>query len=179
MRMAKKKIRDMQPKREELIRTFWYPENAGTDATNGFKVMCSYMNPASLGEIEQQARTRIKQAGKILEDMAPKDARTLMLSEVLLQAIVKIEGMTYDKLRKLVPISADQVKEAGGPDAAVDMDPERGVDGRDNVLFLLEQCNRFSDWMAQVSGDIGRFQDSDWEVRSKNSVTGAESTSER
>lgn len=175
--MKKNLLRDMYPDEADLIRTFWYPETPDTNDSNGFKVTLAYVNQSKLSEYGQEALTRIKQDGKVIESLPGAEQRRLVTLQLIILGVKKIEGMTYGKLRRLVPLSAEKVKALGGIDAPVDMDCERSKDAADNVAYLLEINPTFAEWVQRVISDVSRFQDSDWEQRAKNSESGADTTS--
>lgn len=176
--MAKIVLRKMQPKKDVLIRTFWYPELPSTTKENGVEVTLCYVNQAEIAELTQMAQTRIKQSGKIIESLPGAEQRRILTNEVLVMSVKRVVGMTFDKLRKLAPVDADMVRASGGLDSVIDMDSERSEEGKDNILYLLEQSEKFSQWVTTVATDISRFQDGDWETRAKNSESGASTTSD-
>lgn len=165
-----------KPKPKDLIRTFWYPDNAETSEANGFRVTLAYTSPVTFGELEDKIRTRFTR-DRSRTEAAPATVRNEVMNECLLHVVKKCEGVTFGKLQALCELDADAVRDAGGLDAPVPMDPSEGTNGelaRLWLLKLLTDCTNFKNWVTQVSSTLVYFQDADWKERVKNSPAGGQ-----
>lgn len=165
------KLEDMKPDRSDLVRPFWFPENANQET--GIKVWLQYLSPEVRTEVQDKVRIKMQRDGKA--DAAPGDQRRAMIQEVLLEAVTRCEFATFRKLSALVPLKASAVASSGGLDATVPMDPDvaaEAKEARENILYLLNASDAFATWAMQTCGDISRFQAADWEDRIKNSNGG-------
>jgi hypothetical protein len=164
---VKMKLADMKPKADELIRLFWYPDNA--DSKTGFEVYLQYLSPEVRSEVEEKVRLRLQRENQV--ETAPGDKRRAIINEVLLVAVTRCKGVTFEKLKDLIPLGAEQVAANGGLEAIVPMDPSdphQAKEARENILFLLDNSERFAQWAMGTCVDISRFQANDWSDRVKN-----------
>jgi len=167
-------LSNMKPKAGALTRLFWYPENA--DDTTGFKVWLQFLGPDAMREVQDLIKLRGRREG----EESPAAFQLAVVQEVCLQAVIRCEKVTFAKLRSMVPLDADEVAKCGGMDAEVPMDPSvsgKSSEARENILFVLDHCKPFSNFVWTICQDIGRFQAADWETRVKNSSTGPATSS--
>ncbi len=164
------KLEQMKPADEDLIQTFGYPEG-GLEAAK-ISITLKYFSPELRAELFSRIALRNKREGnpEIL------DAQRMLEQELAIEVIVRGVGATYGKIRSFVPISAKAVKEQGGLDAEVKLDPSvgggMGDEARANIKYLVLQSDAFRTWVLGTSGNIAKFQSDDWEERAKNSESG-------
>jgi hypothetical protein len=164
------KLQQLKGDGGDLTRTFAYPTEA--PIPERFNVVIRYLSPALFTETQEKVKVKVlgpRRKGQEPElDM--KKFKEVLASEVLSKAIVKIEGCTIGKLKRLVPLSSEAVKSAGGLDTAVDLDPSgpNSIEAADNVQFLLTNCADLFDFVLEVSTNLAHFQDDDWEKQLGN-----------
>lgn len=154
----------------DLIRSFEYPE--GAEAKTQFAVQLKYVGQSRIREIEERLQLRIMRERAAGEDVVAPGKQPDLIKEILLEAVVKIENLTYRKLADLIPLDAEYVKANGGLNAEVFCDTTvsgaRAEDARDSIEHLLKECRAFREWVSLTSGSITRFQDAQWKARLEN-----------
>lgn len=168
-----KRLDQLKPKADALIRYFWYPDNC-TEET-GMRFELQYFSPSRMTELGERIKGRFQKDGKKTGEAAPGTVNKDILNALLLEAIIKIEFVTYKKLQGLVEMDADGVSGDGGVDSPVAMDPTNlsmTTEARANILYLLEQSNAINNWVLNCCQNLALFQSSDWEARVKNSKSG-------
>jgi len=161
-------LKSLEPKSDELIRTFWFPENS--DDATGFTVRLQYLSPEVLADLQEKIKVR-RGNPAASANVSPVELRRGIVNELLLSAVVKCEGVNLGKLCRLIPLAASKVASAGGLATAVDMDPAaqgKSEEARENLLHLLNSCDKFATWALQTCQDISKFQSDDWEAEVKN-----------
>lgn len=162
-----------------------------------FVVELSYLSPALYDDTVQ--KEKVKHVGR-RRSQAPemsvenlRELQELLNRQILLPAVHTIRSAeigadghfkpaTWRHVAKLVLVRPEAVQQAGGWDAAVNLDATAADDklreeAKQNILFLLNRCDDFNQWVTDVVRDISQFQDEDWETQLKNSVTGPDSSS--
>jgi hypothetical protein len=164
-------MRLSQLKKESVItRRFAFPPEA--KPTDRFTVDLSYLSPALFAEKREQVKVKIVGGGRkrASDEINEQEFKKLLISDVLVHTIKKIEGCTLRKLRRLVSMSPEAVAAAGGLDTELVMDPggEKKQESLDNITDLLDECPDFFNWLVNVATDLGNFQDEEWEEQVGN-----------
>lgn len=180
-----------------MTRTFWFPPDSLPE--DRFKVTINHLSSSLFTETQEKAKVKYAGGRKNREsDFSLAQFRKVLVDEVLMRAIVKIEGLTLGKLRRLVVLDAQAVGEAGGLGAAVPADPtlkDEAMQGLKtdsgeplsdeqkkelavaNIKFLLLKSNEFMDWVLDVCSNLSYYQDEEWEQRVGNSASGGSTNS--
>lgn len=178
--MAKKiRLDQLAPRKGEQhrVREFYYPPQA--PKAERCVVHLKYMSP-SLFEDEQEKRkpkTIVNGRERAQEETDVKTLKEAITSEILVKAVVKIEGLTVRKLASMIEMSPEAVKELGGVDEVVPTDPGADDDAKANIQYLLNQCTEFFQFVMDVCSNLSHFQDKTWVEQTKNSESGVDTNS--
>jgi hypothetical protein len=166
------RLSQLKGKESVITRRFAFPPNA--KPSERFTVNVHYLSPALFDEQREKVKVKIVDGGgkrKGSEEISESEFKKLLIADILVRTIEKIEGCTIAKLRRLVNMSADAVAAAGGLDAVVPMDPTDPAtkdEAIDNISFLLAECPEFFNWLVNVCTDLGNHQDEEWEEQVGN-----------
>lgn len=185
----------MLDRHKSVIRTFRFVSN--NHAHTNLSVTVEYLSPRALQEQQEQGRERIlsQRTSNALQDV-PETNRIInaYYNELLASRVKRIDGLTIQKLKELVPLDPELVKKAGGLEAVVHSDtldqtaisaddrqkweyPDRvgtyGQVAADNIKQLVAANGDFQNFLHQTIPDVSLFQDEKFDEELKNSSAGS------
>lgn len=132
------------------------------------QVTLQYVAPQAIREIEQNFK--INYTPEERAKMSAAVAQRTIITEMLLVAVVRIDGATPFKLRNIfgmdpAKIGKDKLHQPVPLISAMTVENKLA---RKNLKSLLEMSDKFVQWVQALATDIGRFQSDEIEALAKN-----------
>lgn len=177
---------------KDLVRTFDF--TPAVHAGQRLRVTLKHRPKRVLDDDVEKARVRLVGRSRFGTAEALEDQQREMqqlFTGILAGLVVKVAAppdgdeveskpVTVRHLQPLLCLSPEQIAKFGGLDAIVEMDPgdpKQQKSAKANIQTLIAESGEFQKFVSDICGDVSWFQDEEWEIEVKNSVSGADMSS--